>query len=138
MVNQQRQQTSRLITSAGATGTVVPRAFPNSLSSSSSSAYSLPSINCDAAAFANGKQDHHLNFSLIDDIDSHCKKDVEFLAVLPELIKRRVLRIWAEEVKDYRFYGEKSDEDDKDFDTEVCAKRSWFHLLILILAFFEI
>ena len=78
---------------------------------------------------------HHLNFSLIDDIDSHCKKDVEFLAVLPEPIKRRVLRIWAEEVKDYRFYGEKSDEDVKDFDTEVCAKKSWFHLLILFLRF---
>ena len=81
-----------------------------------SSAYSLPSMNLEAAAAANGRLDH-LDFSLVGDIDALCKRDPQFLAVLPAKIKGRIFQIWAEDVKDYRFYGEDTDEE-KEFDTE--------------------
>ena len=101
-------------------------------SSAASSTYTLPSINCAAATTAvttaatNATSSaaapvggHAFDFSLIDDVDSFCKRDPEFLSVLPKNVKSRVLRIWAEDVKDYRFYGEETDDEDKDFDTEV-------------------
>ena len=49
--------------------------------------------------------------------DSLCKKDPEFLSILPAQIKGKILKIWAEDIKDYRFYGEENEEA-KDFDTE--------------------
>ena len=118
MVHQRRRRPARVsLSTPAATYDPIPFSYHNFPSSSSSSAYSLPSVNCDASAVAAGKV-HHLNFSLIDDIDALCKKDPDFLAVLPEAIKRRILKIWAEDVKDYRFYGEEQD-DVADYDTEV-------------------
>ena len=111
MVHVRRRRPSRFVSATNTSSYIPP-------SSSSSSTYSLPSINCDTAAIAAGKF-QHLNFSLIDDIDALCKRDPEFLAVLPAAVKRRILRMWAEDVKDYRFYGEGMDEESRDFDTEV-------------------
>jgi len=81
-------------------------------------------MNMEAAAVIEGRLDG-LDFSLLGDVDALCHKDPQFLALLPEKIKGRILKIWAEDVKDYRFYGEDPDEGEQ-FDTEslpeVCTK----------------
>ena len=73
-------------------------------------------MNMEAAAVIEGRLDG-LDFSLLGDVDALCHKDPQFLALLPEKIKGRILKIWAEDVKDYRFYGEDPDEGEQ-FDTE--------------------
>jgi hypothetical protein len=96
-------------------GSLPTSSKPPDISSSSSLATSLsfPSLDFDQTNKEVNFSDI-LNTSLLEDLDHHCKRDPEFLAVLPHSVKVRVMRIWAEEIKDYRFY----DQLDKDIDTE--------------------
>ena len=128
MVNQRHVPSSRCLFGTDDSG-----------SSASSSTYTLPSINyaatsaaattaapaatSAATSAATPVGGHIFDLSLIDDVDFFCKRDPEFLSVLPKNVRSRVLRIWAEDVKDYRFYGEETEDEEKDFDTEVRTDR---------------